>query len=266
MNIWAVICWASVCGGAVAACLETNTCQPAGEPPKLLLADTTRVPVVTVNWPTRDGKTVALSGARGYKSAGDKVLLGKNVEAYVALGGTRLERSAGDPDGAVVRCGLYKVDANQLFFENLAENAEITIEVRGVVMNQPALPRPKTGLMHLRYMLGDLKACGIDPTGRNLFVTADPDDPLKASVKEGSGKFGMLDGGPGHGSVAGVVEEDGTITMRFRFPYHALRHTKDPYQRTNPGGFFEPQHFHVEMELLPLGKAGEPEHRENGAG
>jgi hypothetical protein len=226
--------------------------KPSGD---ILLADTTRTPHISVSWPNRDGKVATISGDRPYRSQGDKSPLGPNLEAYVALGGTRLERGLAHPDGAIVRMGLYKTDPARLFFENIAENAEITVTLSNLAMSRPAAADPKTGLIHLRYMLSDLAACGIDSTGRNLLATADPEDPLKATTTPESVRLGALDGvdrpGERHGSVTAIVQQDGTSTVVFRIPYTLLRHIRDPYQRTNPGGFFEPQHFHVEIEFLP---------------
>src|SRR5262245_10679289 len=106
------------------------------EPP-LLLADTTRWPRVTVAWEPEEGKQVKLGGERGYKSPADKAPLGKNIECYVALGGTRLDKGCGDPHGAILRVGLYKVDPNQLFFEGIKEGGWVTITLDRVYMNQP---------------------------------------------------------------------------------------------------------------------------------
>jgi hypothetical protein len=227
--------------------------QPGGSEriPQMLLADTAHHPRISVSWPTRDGKTATLEGTRPYRSAGDKAHLGHNIDAYVALGGTRLERGQGHRDGAIVLLGLYKAETGKLFFENLAEDATIRIGMAGIRMNQPVAPNRGTGLIHLRYMITDLESCGIDATGRNLFITESAEDRLREVVLPTSGKFGDLDGTPGKGSVKTHVEEDGSVTVVFEFPYHLLRHTLDPYQRTVPGGFFEPQHFHIELELLP---------------
>jgi len=231
----------------------------------LLLADDLKRPRISVSWPTKDGKSVTLEGTRPYRSPSDKSLLGKNIECYAAIGGTRLDKGLAEGRGAVVRVGLYKVDANKPFFENIAEDAIITIRVREVLMNQPAVPRPKTGMMHLRYTLGDLTACGLSPDSRNQFITVDPEDPIKEGVQVDSGRFGALDGAAGHGSMTAVVEPDGTITMELKCPYVLLRHINDPYQRSTPGGFFEPPHFHFEMELLPTALAAEKDAAETKA-
>jgi hypothetical protein len=147
---------------------------------------------------------------------------------------------------------LYKADARKPFFEGLADDAVITIRVDGIIMNQPAAARPRTALMHLRYMPADLANCGIAPEGRNLYITASKDDKILKVVGQGSTRPGALDGeGPTHGSIAAETHEDGSLSVTFRVPYALLRHVKDPSKREVPGGFFEPQHFHCEIELLP---------------
>lgn len=243
----------------LAACMALvfAAVRPVVGQTSLLLADDSTRPRISVSWPTADGKTVSLQGERPYRSPSDKSLLGKNVECYAGLGGTRLDKGLADGQGAVFRVGLYKADTAKPFFENIAENAMVTIRVERVVMNQPAVPRPKTGLIHLRYTLSDLTTCGLTADARNLFLTVDPEDPVKKGVQADSGRFGSLDGGEGHGSLAAKVEPDGSVSFEVKFPYEMLRHLKDPYQRTRPGAFFEPPHFHFEMELLPPAVAAE---------
>lgn len=228
---------------------------PSGSP--LLLADTTSHPSVTVSWPSRDGSTVLLRGERAYRSRGGRTPLGPHLEAFVALGGARLEKGFGHPRGAVVQVGISKRDARRLYFADLAENGQITVTLRGVRMNQPAAPVIETALIHFRYMDTDLAYCGIDPDFCNLYLTRDPDDPL-AMVIPDRARFGLLDGAPGHGRVTAAVEPDGSISIGVSFPYELLRHPRDPYLRATPGAFLEPQYFTVEMELLPAGVPREP--------
>ncbi|QYU67071.1 hypothetical protein J4558_19240 [Leptolyngbya sp. 15MV] len=161
----------------------------------------------------------------------------------------------------VVRVGLYKQDASKPFFADLADIpgglARVRIVARGVATTLPAIERPPgrgaTALVHLRYNLEDLAACGLDANARNQFLTGDPEDPLKASVTPDSALWGSLDGSrPEHGSASAVREADGTLTLTWELPYVLLRHLRDPYQRTTPGGFFEPPHFHVELEVVPI--------------
>jgi hypothetical protein len=238
--------------------LTALTAVPAAAQPAIFLADDTRPPHVSVSWPTRDGKTSTIEGERRYQSSAQKSPLGHGIDCYVALGGTRLNKGLGDAHGAGVLVGLYKADPKKPFFENIAENGVISITLDHVYMNQPAEPHPKTVLMHVRYMLEDLQACGISGNGRNLINTADPEDAIKERTNGASARFGALDGkGDEHGKVETKVEADGSITMTVKFPYPLLRHTEDPYKRTNPGGFFEPNHFHVEVELVPAPKQEE---------
>jgi hypothetical protein len=223
----------------------------AGGTPPLLLADDSRLPKVVISWPTREGGEVRLEGVRPYRSPGDKRLLGRNVEVYVALGGTRVDRGLGHPDGAAVRVGLYKREVRRPFFDTIADDAQVTITLENIHMNQPVIPRPVTGLMHLQYMLSDLTSCGLGEDARNLYNTADAADPLLRTVLESSVRPGSLTGGgPGRGTITTSVADDGAVTITWKFPYGLLRHLQDPYQRDTPGGFFEPQHFHVELELV----------------
>lgn len=223
----------------------------ADDPP-ILLADDACVPRVTVSWPVRGGEPAAHAGDRKYQSPGQKSPLAPNLECYVALGGVRLDKAAAHPDGAVVRVGLYKIDAKKPLFENLGDDAVVTIKVENLRMSRAAHATPETGLMHLRYMLDDLAACGISADGRNQFITVSPKDRVLGSVQAESARAGALDGaGAGHGSVTVERGPSGTSTVTFRFPYALLRHLKDPSHRTAPSGFFEPQHFHCEIEFMP---------------
>lgn len=226
------------------------------QPTDALLADTAKPPTAEVSWTKRDGTVVAFKGERLYKSPAGKSYLGANVDCYVALGGTRLDKGQGSPGGAIVRVGLYKRDLTKPFFDNIAPGSSVTLAVRGIRMNQPAKPNPKTALMHLRYGMTDLKNCGLDATARNLFNLADPNDPLIEFVQADSVRPDGLDGkNPDHGTVNAVALDDGSVTFSITFPYALLRHLRDPYQRSDPGTFFEPEHFHAEIELMPRAAA-----------
>ncbi len=217
----------------------------------ILMADESKPPHVTVSWPAADGTVVKIEGDRGYKSSAQKTPLGRNLECYVAVGGTRQSKGIAHQDSSGVLVGLYKLDPKKPLFEGISDNAVVTISLEHIVMNRPAVPRPKTAMMHLRYMLEDLTACGLSSNARNLFNLADPEDELKDKTNGGSSRPGALDGkGADHGSVESKVEADGSVSFTFKFPYALLRHIEDPYKRSNPGGFFEPNHFHVEMELM----------------
>jgi hypothetical protein len=235
---------------------------PVRAQPQLLLADTTRRPHVTVSWQTKNGQTVTLQGDRGYESPGQKSPLGKNIEAYAALGGTRLDKGGAHPRGALVRVGLVKAKPKELFFEDIAEDGVVTLKLDGVFMNQAAIPRQKTGMLVLKYVLSDLTDCGLDGSDRTILATVNPDDPIKEVAKPGSGRWGGLDGKEGHGTLTATTQPDGSMSMVCTFPYPFLRHLKDPYQRSKPGAFFEPQAFHLEIELLPASIPDAPSPKE----
>lgn len=218
----------------------------------MLLADTDRLPKVRVSWPTRSGKPAEFEGERAYRSQGDRQPMGANVSCYVAMGGTRLERGAGHPKGAVVQVGLGRVDSVRPFFADIAADPVISIRVTGVHMNQPVTPRPESVMMRLRYQPDDLAACGLGGAASSLFLTASPVDTLRGRITPENGRLGVLDGStPGHARMTLTKEADGSVTLDAQVPYALLRHIKDPWLRTQPGTFLEPSYFHIEFELIP---------------
>lgn len=221
-----------------------------------MLVDTEKTPHVVISWPTRDGGIISLEADRQYQSPSEKTYLGRNLDCFVALGGTRLDRGVGHPAGAIVRVGFYKADTAKLFFESLADDASISVTLTNVHFNQPATPRRQTALQHLKYMTEDIIACGLGPQALDQFNTFSSTDTLRGRITSENGRLGALGGKSDHaGSVAVRREDDGSITMTASIPYPLLRHTRDPWLRTTPGGFFEPQHFHIEFEVLPDGVA-----------
>jgi len=176
-----------------------------------------------------------------------------NVRAYVALGGTRIETGAGHPQGAVIRIGITKVDADRAFFAGIDPGTEIELTVRGVRFNQPVKYHAGTGMMHLKYSLGDLKACSLPGTARNQFLLSDPEDTLGGRIKRGiNASPGALDGGAGHGRFEISVQPDDPtlVDMTVHVPYGLLRHLQDPWESDLPGTFFEPIHLHAEAEMI----------------
>lgn len=174
------------------------------------------------------------------------------MSSYVALGGSRLERGAGHPKGAIIRVGLYKEDGTKPLLENLADDPSITVKLTNVRMNQAVKPRPHTLIMHLKYTPDDLAACGLGGASAILYLTADPEDTLRGKITADNGRLGVLDGSePGDAKATFRNEPDGTISMEATVPYGLLRHVKDPWQRAIPGTFLEPSHFHLEFEVVP---------------
>jgi hypothetical protein len=223
----------------------------------LLLADDTKKPHVVVSWPTTTGSggqqgTITLEADRAYGSPGMTEPLGKNLACYVGLGGTRVDRGAGHPLGAVARVGLYKRDTGKLLFEDLADGAMITVKVTNVHFNQSVVPRPKTVIQHVKYLKGDIDACGLGTDAMDQFNTFDPKETLNGKAVEPNVRPGILDGhDPAMATVTVKREEDGSVSLTAVFAYQLLRHIRDPWLRTTPGGFFEPNHFHIEFEVVP---------------
>ncbi|MCA9303132.1 MAG: hypothetical protein KC996_03320 [Phycisphaerales bacterium] len=238
--------------GAVGAEPEPAEPAQAPSPPRILLADTEAVPTVTIGWVER-GEPREVSGERAYGPPIGGEQIAGNLRCYVALGGTRIETGAGHPQGIVIRVGLTKIDNTKPLFAGIDPGTDITIELSGVRMNQAVKPHENTGLVHLKYSLGDLEACSLPGTARNQFLMVDPRDTLGGRVTQGvNATPGGLDGNEGHGELVTTVRDDNTISMRVRIPYAMLRHLQDPWDSDLPGTFFEPIHFHAESELIPV--------------
>lgn len=241
--------------GAVAAALVMSGAQGP-----LFLADTSSVPHAAITWPTRAGDPVRLEADRAYASPDTREVLGRNLECFVALGGTRLDKGAGHPDGVVLRIGFYKRDAAKPLFDDLAPDATITVELSNVKFSRRGTPRPESVLQHLKYSPEGLASCGLGGEVIDCYNTASRTDTLGGKVPAEIARLGILDGTDAAGGrVAFATDDDGRITMTAKIPYALLRHVKDPWLRTEPGTFLEPVHFHVEVEVLPQDAAGDPE-------
>jgi hypothetical protein len=180
----------------------------------------------------------------------------ENVLAYLTLGGTRVETGAGHPKGLVIRLGLTKRENALPFFEDIKPGGLIEMHVSGVVVSEPVKYHEGTGMMHLKYAIGDLLACSLPGTARNQYLLSDPKDTLGGRVVAG------LNATPG--ALSGEDEESGSFEFQFdenepttlgftvRIPYGLLRHLQDPWQSTLPNTFFEPIHLHAEAEVIPV--------------
>ena len=229
-------------------------CLGAGTGP-LYLIDPSHVPHVKLGWTTADGEKVEMEADRPYASKYDRTHLGHNVDCFVAVGGTRIDKGVGHPKGIVVRVGFYKQDKKELFFEGLPADGSLHVELHNVLANQEGGPTPHTVIQHLSYVQEDIEACGLGRTSLDQFNTLDKREDLLGQLTEVNTRPGALDGDTekGHGSVKFVREEDGTLTLIAEIPYMLLRHIKDPWVRAEPGLFLEPYHFHIEFEMLPEG-------------
>ncbi len=257
--VWAVFAIGMVSGGVAA--------QPdggmGGEGGRggggILLADTSFEPLMTVRWMTSDGKR-SISGRLAYGPPSGGVILegaeGGNLRAYMALGGSRVDTGAGHPRGLVIRAGLTKVENARPLFDDIEAGSSVEIELSGVVLQEAIKYHQGTGIMHLKYSIGDLLACSLPGTARNQYLLSDPHDTLGGRVVAGvNATPGAFDGEEGHGEMVVVVDEEDPTRMRFvvRVPYGLFRHLLDPWDSVLPGTFFEPIHLHAEAELIPVG-------------
>jgi hypothetical protein len=232
---------------AAGACLLL----PASARAQLFLVDDARTPHVKVFWPTRGDDTIVLEQDRPYRGVNDRVPLGRNLECFVAVGGLRTARGAGHPNGFVIRLGFVKADLGKPFFDELADDAEVTFELSNIAFTAPAMPLPKTTIQEIGYGR-DPNLCGVPGQPDAQYNTTDAADDLRGKITAENGRLGILDGSaPGHGQVTVTTRPDGAIAMSAHIPYALFRHVKDPWQNTKPGGFNEPNHFHIEFEVVP---------------
>jgi hypothetical protein len=219
---------------------------------QLFLVDDTSRPKATIRWETKDGEKMSLASEVSYTDTNDRTSLGHNVELFVAVGGTRLEKGWGHPDGAIIRVGYYKADNFKPFFEDIKDGADVHVKLENVAFNQPARGRPRTILQHIKYTIEDVLSCGLTEDALDQYNTASPTETLGTVITTDNGRLGVLDGSRKRGGEASLVQEDdGTFTLTARIPYALFRHVRDPWLRTTPGTFFEPYHFHVEFEVVP---------------
>jgi hypothetical protein len=224
----------------------------------ILLVDEASTPRITLSWPTLEGETVRLERDAEYTNPDDRIWMGRNVECFAAVGGTRLLRGAGHHRGLIVAVGFRKLDASRAFFDDLPDKATIRVELSNIRFNQEdAVPRADTAFQRLQYTVEDIIACGLPPDATELFNTVDPQESLAGSITGENGRLGSLDGRGDNGSMRFVREEDGTYTMTAQIPYGLMRHIGDPWRRTNPGTFFEPFRFEFEYEVVPGNVAAE---------
>jgi len=222
--------------------------------PSLLLVDQSVHPTVEIRWMAK-GEPHIFTEVMEFTAPVGGADVGKNVKGYITMGGSRIETGAGHPEGAVVRLGITKVENARAFFANIDPYTSIEFAVTGVRFNQSVKFHDGTGMMHLKYSLGDLKACALPGTARNQYLLSDPEDTLGGRIVPGENATpGALDGKEGNGKFIIEIDEDdpSIISMRVRVPYAQLRHLQDPWKSELPGTFFEPVHMHAEGEFIPV--------------
>lgn len=258
----------------------------AGGP--VLYIDDRFEPKFTIEWETAAGEQVTLEGQAPYRAPEDRKFIGHNVEAFIAVGGTRLTKAAGHRSGAILRVGFYKKDTQKLFFEDIRDGSSVTVTMTGVRFMRDGAPDPETLVQHLKYTLEDVEECGLTGEAMDQYNTRNPGDTMHGKLTPENARLGSLNGVPGdepkrealanggdakpsdadspeesekaaaqrapfpEGDSEVWLEEDGSVSMRVTIPYALFRHVRDPWMRTDPGGFFEPYHFHIEYEAIPI--------------
>ncbi|MFG0283129.1 MAG: hypothetical protein ACF8R7_01795 [Phycisphaerales bacterium JB039] len=230
----------------------------------VLYVDDSAHPRYSLSWETTDGETIVLEGQRPYTTPEQRGILGYNVEAFVAVGGTRLDKGAGRESGAILRIGFYKSDPKSLFFTDIREGSPVTITMDGVRFAGEGVPVPETALQHLKYTLADVRECGLSDEAKDQYNTRSADDTMNGQITPDNARMASLDGkadersaengqaAPLEGEVKVWLADDGSVSLRALVPYAMFRHVRDPWMRSDPGGFFEPYHFHLEFEAIPL--------------
>ncbi|MEM7623321.1 MAG: hypothetical protein AAF235_08965, partial [Planctomycetota bacterium] len=217
--------------------------------------DDSKLPTFTIAWTRTDGERVELAGSMPYGADNDRMQLGSNIEAYIAVGGTRLSKGAGHPRGAIVRVGFYKVAAPTPFFEGIAPGTPVEVTLSDIAFNQPVRPIADTVAMHLKYNPDDLISCGLPPGAFECFNLASSVDILNDRVLPGEdARVGVLSPSSGSGATSDArLDDDATVTVTATVPYGLFRNIQDPWESELPGTFLEPIHFHIEAEVLPVG-------------
>ncbi len=267
-NSFVLLALSSTLAAATQPATTDNSPPPTHH--QILLADDTIEPTMIVRWMTTDGPR-EISAPMTYGPPKGGVILQSNltdqsgdqskdaqsnIRAYLALGGSRVDTGAGHSKGIVIRAGLTKVESARPLFAKIAPGSHIEIELQGVVLSEPIQYHQGTGIMHLKYAIGDLLACSLPGTARNQYLLSDPKDTLGGRVVAGENATpGALEGiKESGGSFEITVNPDDPTTMSYivKVPYGYFRHLQDPWDSTLPGTFFEPIHLHAEAELIPV--------------
>lgn len=221
--------------------------------PVLLLVEPEYVPEVTLTWHSKSRGEVRYTRTSPYAIDSLREPVGDNVEIFAAVGGTRISKAAGHPNGSVIKAGFYKGENGIPWFDDIDTAKPITVSITGMKFNQPVHVPVGTTLLHSKYALEDLESCGLPGDARECFATGSRIENLNRRVRPGvDTRLGALsESGPG--SVEISIDDEGLVSVVTTFPYAVLRNLQDPWMSELPGTFLEPYHFHFELEALPEG-------------
>jgi hypothetical protein len=244
--------------GALALACSGLLSQPAAAQ-EALWVDADAHPTAELRWKDASGRAVVSTKTVAYSEPDHSVNLIGNIQVYASIGGTRLLVGAGHPSGVIVRVGLRKAQDALPMFASIDPDEPIELVLRGIRFKADAIPLPESIVQHLGFALDDVQACGLGPEYVDMFNLASEDDTLNSKIDDTRGRFGILRTDPREmprqaseaGFTSVMIEADGSVTLRTRFPYRLLRHQRDPSSLELPGTFFEPAGFHVEFEAVP---------------
>lgn len=226
--------------------------------PALLLVEPDAKPTLELRWPITGGGERVHALEMAYTAPGGRVALAEGVEAYVALGGSRLDKGVADPRGLICRAGIYRTEGAEPIFRDIEPGGVITLTLTGVRFNQAVDVDARRIVQHVKFTVEELEACGLVGAATDLFNTADERDPMRARMRRESARHGYFstgeareDGDDAGGRVRVTRVSAREVGVVLRFPYAALRHPLDPSRLEAPGAFQEPSHFHVEFEAVP---------------
>ncbi len=221
----------------------------------ILLADETSTPHLHISWPCQDGSTTTYDVDLPYTNPEERTWLGGNLEAYVALGGTRLEKGAGRAGDAILRVGFQKRSNYPMMFAHIANGAMISLTLTNTRFNQPVYPDPMTILQRMEYTVDDIVACGITIDETEMFNMVSPTETMNGSILPTQVRHSCLDNDPPEDGMVSVrvdPDDPAMVSMQAKLPYRLLRHMNDPWGMTVPGTFFEPIQMHLEVEVLRM--------------
>lgn len=223
--------------------LNVRSSAPPSDPSVhgLLLVDTARNPSIVIS-----------SGGRAserkvpFTAPNDPVELTEGLTGYASLGGIRLETGQGHPRGAIVRFGFTRAAGG--FFVEHGTTEELRLELGGVVFNTPVKIDEGSLLVHLRLDAAGGDACGLEDRDRAWLLTASEQESLGGRLTDGrDAHIGALQDAEVEFTVDGSE-----VGIALSLPAIMLKHPRDPWRLETPGGFWEPEHLHVEFEVLPV--------------
>src|SRR5262249_34108632 len=154
-------------------------------------------------------------------------------------GGNRGDYGLGHANAVDVRVGFYKADKAKPFFENMADDASVTIVFSSLKFTLPGRALPETMVQHLKFEdPNNVVGCAGNPELLVTWNTYSKTEDMGGRLTRRNGRKGVLgdEAKPGT-SVKFESDKDGLVTMTAVIPYALFKHADDPWLRSNPGDF-----------------------------